>query len=88
MTGQVVGTVTRYYTNINVAAVRLDDILRLGDFVQLQSTEGEVTLPVESLERDHTPIRLAERGQEVGIKVPAPVREGTPVNIALEAPWP
>ncbi len=87
MTGQV-GTVTRYYTNINVAAVRLNDILRLGDFVQLESTDGEVTLPVESLELNHTPIRLAEAGQEVAIKVPKPVREGTPVNITMEAPWP
>ncbi len=88
MTGQTIGTVTRYDPEQNLAAVRLHEILRLGDRVCIRGPDGEVNCCIETLERDETPIRLAEAGQEIGIRVPGPVDAGSQVDMELEAPWP
>lgn len=88
MTGENIGTVTRYDAELNLASVRLHEIMRLGDRVCIRGADGEVRCIVDTLERDQMPIRLAEPGQEIGIRVPRPVDEGSLVDMELEAPWP
>lgn len=70
-----VGTVTGYFAKIGVAAVHLTDgDLRVGDQIRIRGHTTDFTQPVESLQVEHRPVELAERGSEVALKVLERVR--------------
>jgi hypothetical protein len=87
MTGQRVGIVTNYDPRLHRAAVRLEDVLRLGDRVSIRGTNGGITLPVKHIECEDCERRVVEGGQEVTIEVPDHVEAGSIVEMELEAPW-
>lgn len=88
MTGQHVGTVTNYDPELHVAAVRLDDILRLGDRIAIDGSNGGVRMAIERMLCEECERRLVEPGQEVSLPVPGPVEKGSRVLMEQEAPWP
>ncbi|MBI4241503.1 MAG: hypothetical protein HY613_07275 [Candidatus Rokubacteria bacterium] len=74
-TEEKVGTVTGYYAKIGVAAIRLTDgELRVGDRIRIHGHTTDFTQAVESIQVEHRPVELAERGSEVALKVPERVR--------------
>lgn len=79
MPEQVVGRVTHYFGRIGVAAVRLVGTLALGDRLHFVGHGADFYQPLESMQIEGRPVERAEAGQEVGIKVDAPVREGAQV---------
>lgn len=77
MPEQRVGTVIHFYGKIGVAIVRLEAPVRPGDDLVIRGAHDDVPLRVESIEAEHARIPEGKPGQEVGIKVPGRVHEGS-----------
>lgn len=73
----IIGKVTHYYDHIGVAVVRLEKQIKIGDLIRLVHGFDEFTQLVTSMQAEHLPIMLAVAGQEVGLKVERPTKEGT-----------
>lgn len=72
----MIGRVTHYYPKVSVAAVILDTHLEKGDRIHIHGPHEDIYQTVTSMELDHIPIREADTGQDVGIKVVERVHEG------------
>ena len=72
----MIGRVTHYYPKIGVAAVILDDHIARGDRIHIRGPHDDLHQSVISMEINHVPIREAERGEDIGIKVTERVHEG------------
>lgn len=66
---KVIGKVTHYYDRIGVAVVALEENLKIGDTIRLKRGKTEFTQKALSIQKDHTPLTVAHKGQEVGLKV-------------------
>ncbi len=82
MKDQKIGEVTHFYTGINVAIVKLEGKLSVGDKVIFEGATTDFEQEVDDMEFDHEKLQEAEAGQEVGIKVKERVREGDEVYLA------
>lgn len=77
-----IGKITNYFSNVNVAAIKLVSELKVGDnIVIIGKTTGIVNSKVERIEINRKSIQKASRGQEVGIKLPLLVRKSDDVYI-------
>jgi hypothetical protein len=72
----MIGKVTHYYPKIGVAAVVLEGHLAKGDHIHIHGSHEDVHQSVISMEIEHVPVREAEHGQDIGIKVIERVHEG------------
>ena len=72
----MIGRVTHDYPKISVAAVVLDKHLEKGDRIHIYGPHEDVYQTVTSMELDHVPIREADQGQDIGIRVAHRVYEG------------
>ena len=79
-----VGTVTHFFDKISVAIIKFDAPFKVGKEIEIKGTTTDVKTTVDSMQFDHKDIETAEKGQEVGIKVPEKVREGDTVSVAEE----
>jgi len=70
-----VGKVTHYYNHINVAVLKLDADLKLGDMIHITGHTTDLTQRVASLEVDHHTVVWVKPGEDVALKVIEPVRE-------------
>ena len=70
-----VGTIIGYYTNISVAAIKMEAPLKVGDTIHIKGATTDITQKVDSMQYDHAPVKDARTGQSVGIKVSDRVRE-------------
>lgn len=80
----LIGKVKHYFSKISVAAIELEDKIKVGDKIHIAGHSTDITSVVESIQIEHESIQKAERGQIVGIKVPAKVREGDKVFLVKE----
>lgn len=75
-----VGRVSHYYDKINVAIVDLDSDLAPGDKIRfVRGGEDLFDQDVESIQIEHEKVKMAKKGDCIGIKVVKPVREGAEV---------
>ncbi|KHO50719.1 MAG: hypothetical protein QT05_C0049G0061 [archaeon GW2011_AR13] len=66
-----VGKVTHYYPKINVATIKLVSNLKLNDkIIILGNTTGLIESKIEYLEHKKKSINTAEKGMEIGLKLP------------------
>lgn len=72
---RLIGKVTHYFSRIGVAAVRLDGAVRLGDRLHFKGHTTDFYQYINSMQIAGNSVQSASSGQEVGIKVDAPVRE-------------
>jgi len=72
----MIGRVTHYYPKVSVAAVILDEHLVKGEKIHIHGPHEDVYQTVTSMELDHVPIREADPGLDVGIRVVQRVHEG------------
>lgn len=80
MTDFKVGKVTHYFDKIGVAVVELLGTLAIGDTIKvILHTGEEFTMPVTSMQMEHEQIKEAKKGQTIGMKVDAEVKEGDEV---------
>ena len=75
-----VGEVEHYFTNINVAAIKITDgSLQVGDTIHIVGTTTDFSQPIYSMEIDQISVDEVSAGDEVGIKTTQRVREGDAV---------
>lgn len=75
--GKLIGKVTHYFSNIEVAVVELLSPLSIGETIRIvggEATDFEQT--VDSMEVEHKKVKKAKKGDAVGLKVGEKVREG------------
>ncbi|HAR54799.1 TPA: hypothetical protein DCR79_00695 [Patescibacteria group bacterium] len=82
MANQSLGKVTHYYDKIGVAIIELADTLKVGDTVKYAKGEDEVTQTINSIQIEKAPVDSADKGAIVGVKVDAPIKEGTVISRA------
>jgi translation elongation factor EF-1alpha len=76
MVEEKIGVVEHYFTNINVAAIKITDgELHIGDTIHIVGASTNFTQKVESMQIHKTPVQMVKPGDEVGIKVKERVRE-------------
>ena len=74
-----VGKVTHYFGRISVAAVRLTGRLQLGDHIYVLGSTSDFEQEVTSIQLEHEPIEVAEKGQEIGVHMAKRARRGDTV---------
>lgn len=79
MAEEKLGEVTHFFDKIQVAIVKLEKPLKIGDKIKVKGATTEIEETVDSMQVDHAEIEEAEKGDEVGIKVTGKAREGDEV---------
>ena len=74
--GKKIGTVTNFFKKINVVGFKTEETIIVGDKLRFLGKGGKIniTLAVESMQKEHAPIQEAKPGDEIGIKVPENVK--------------
>ncbi len=71
-----VGKVTHYYGKIGVAIIEVSAKLKVGDHIKIKKDdEVLVDQTIESMQIEKEQIKEAKKGDIIGLKVDAPVRE-------------
>lgn len=75
--GKLIGKVTHYFSNIEVAVIELSDGLKVGDTIRIVGGEDtDFTQTVKSIEIEHEKVEKAKSGESIGLKVDQKIREG------------
>ncbi len=73
-----VGVVTHYYPKIGVAILDLSSQLSVSDEIVF-SGSTDYSQTVSSMQIEHEPVKVAKKGQTIGLKVDQPVKPGDEV---------
>lgn len=80
-----VGTIKNYLSKLNVAIIKLNSSVKLGDKISIiGKTTGIINSKIESMETHGKKISEANKGDEVGIKMPFLVRKNDEVYIIVK----
>ena len=80
-----VGKVTHFFNKIMVAGIDITSgKLKVGNKIHIKGTTTDFEMLVDSMQIDRNPVEEATAGQSIGIKVPAPVREGDEVFVVTD----
>ncbi len=75
--GKLIGRITHYFSNIEVAVLDLTAPLKLGDKMRIAGGEAtDFEQKVSSMQIDHEQVKSAKKGDSVGMKVDEKVHEG------------
>jgi putative protease len=69
-----IGSVTHYYSHLNVAVVALTDRLKVGETIHIFGHTTDFIQKVTSMEVDHHRVVVVEPSDNVAVKVIEPVR--------------
>lgn len=64
-----VGQITAYFEKIQVAVIKLHKPLRIGDIIQITAEDILFQQPVDSMQINRKPVKIAKKGSEIGLKV-------------------
>lgn len=64
-----VGHVTAYIAKIQVAIIKLQKPLRQGDLIQITADKLLFQQPIDSMQINRKPVKIAKKGSEIGLKV-------------------
>jgi translation initiation factor IF-2 len=70
-----IGVITRYFHKIGVAAIMLEDTLKVGDKISIEGTTTSFEQEIASMQVNREDIKEGTKGQEIAIKVKDRVRE-------------
>ena len=78
MAKELVGEVSHYFGDIQVAALKLSGELKLGDRISIEHRDGSVVLEqtVDSMQIDMKDVESAKAGADVAIKTVSHVHKG------------
>ncbi len=76
MPEELVGEVSHWFGNINVAGIKLSDTLSLGDRVRIAGHTTDFEQDITSMQVEHEDVVEASPGDEVGIKLKSRARPG------------
>jgi len=69
-----VGTVTHFFDKILVAVIRVDAPIAVGDELAIEGPQTNIKMKVQSMQVEHESIKAAKKGDDIGMKVPSPVK--------------
>lgn len=69
-----IGTITHYYSHLDVAVLNLKDTLKVGDSIHILGHTTDFMQKVTSMEIDHHRVVEVKPGDNVALKVIEPVR--------------
>jgi len=76
MVEEKIGIVEHFFTNINVAAIKITDgELKIGDTIHIVGASTDFKQKIESMQIDREEIKSVGPGDAVGIRVKDRVRE-------------
>jgi translation initiation factor IF-2 len=76
MVEEKIGVVDHFFTNVNVAAIRITDgELKIGDTIHFVGATTDFTQKIDSMQIDRKSVEIVKSGDDVGIKVKDRVRE-------------
>jgi translation elongation factor EF-Tu-like GTPase len=76
MVEEKIGIIEHFFTNINVAAIKITaGELHVGDTIRIIGATTDITQKVDRMEIDRNPVKIAKAGDAIGIKVTDRVRE-------------
>jgi putative protease len=78
-----VGHITAYIEKIQVAIIKLAKPLRQGDLIQITADDLLFQQPVDSMQINRKPVKIAKKGSEIGLKVSMEPRINGPVYKVL-----
>ncbi len=76
---KLVGEITHFFTNINVAVIKLKAGLKDGEKILIEGATTNLEQKAKSMQIEHKKVKEAKKGQSVGLKVNDRVREGDKV---------
>jgi len=74
-----VGRINHFFTNIKVAVVDVENPLRVGDKILVEGFSTAFKQTVKSMQVDNKPVKLARRGNSIGLRVRNRVRNNDDV---------
>ena len=75
--GKLIGRITHYFSNIEVAVIDLSAPLKIGDTIRvIGGQETDFEQGVESMQIEHEEVKLGKKGDAIGTKIKEKVHEG------------
>ncbi|MBM3205515.1 hypothetical protein FJZ41_01525 [Candidatus Shapirobacteria bacterium] len=74
-----VGEIIHFYDKIGVAVVKVLSPIKVGDRLKISGHDKEFEQEVTSMQVEHKSINEAKKGDDVGMKVDQPVKDGDEV---------
>lgn len=75
--GKLIGKITHYFSNIEVAVINLTSPLKIGDTIRVVGgQETDFEQEVKSMQIEHEEVKSGKKGDSVGMKVKEKVHEG------------
>ena len=82
MAEQLIGIVSNYFSNISVVAFEITNgKLKVGDQIHLKGHSTDFSIKVESMQSEMNTIDLAQKGDDIGIKVDQKARSGDKIYL-------
>ncbi len=79
MAEQKVGKVSHWYDQIEVAVIKLEASLKVGDQIKVRRGEEEFDDEVASMQINHEEVKSGKKGDEVAVKLSKKAKEGAEV---------
>ncbi|MCH8329502.1 MAG: translation elongation factor-like protein [Nanoarchaeota archaeon] len=74
MAEKEIGTISTYFSNVEVAAIKLSGKLKVGDKIHVKGHTTDFETKVESIQIERKEVKSAKKGDHIGIKVSDKVR--------------
>ena len=75
--GKLIGRITHYFSNIEVAVIELTSPLKVGDKIRVVGgKETDFEQKVSSMQIDHEQVKSGKKKDSVGMKIDEKVHEG------------
>ena len=71
-----IGTITHYFSRIQVVVIKLTKALHVGDKIHLKGRSTDFMQKVSSLQIESVEVKAAKKGELVGLKVAKVAKEG------------
>lgn len=69
-----IGKVFHFFSNVNVAAIKLSGSLKIGDKIHIKGMTTDFEQKLDSMQIHNKVVKEAKKGDEIGIKVKDKVR--------------
>ena len=72
--GKEIGKVFHFFSNVNVAAIKLSGNLKIGDKIHIKGMTTDFGQKIDSMQIHNKVVKEAKKGDEIGVKVKDKVR--------------
>ncbi len=77
-----IGVVSSYFDKVGVAAIKLSSKLKVGDKVHIKGHTTDFEEKVKSMQIERKDVKVAKKGDHIGIKVSERVRPNDKIFLA------